>query len=111
MVVDTINKTLSFYDDLEFGENKGLTIKYGAYLKAISKDIDAKKVATVVSGLGKNNLTATLATPTQTNEWEDYSYYLDGYAFNEMYQDSLSALSIATNGVITTTFNSDLSSR
>lgn len=113
MVVDTIAEpnTVSFYEDLEFGENKGLIIKYGTYLQSISKDIDATKVYTVVQGLGKDGLTATLVTPTQKNEWEDYSYYLDGYAVNEdNVNDVIDSISISGTNV-NVTFKSGLQSR
>jgi hypothetical protein len=64
MVVDTINKELQFYKDLEFGEDSGLIVQYGSYLKDIQKSIDASKVATALSALGKDNLGLGSITPT-----------------------------------------------
>jgi hypothetical protein len=78
-VYDTINNTVSFYPENIYGDNNGLMIRYGAYLKALNKEIDASKIITNGIGLGKDNLTINLVNPTGQNYWEDYSYYLDNY--------------------------------
>jgi hypothetical protein len=78
-VYDTVNNTVSFYPENIYGVNNGLIIRYGAYLKALNKEIDASKIITNAIGLGKDNLTIALVSPTGLNYWEDYSYYLDDY--------------------------------
>lgn len=78
-VYDTVNNTVSFYPENIYGVNNGLIIRYGAYLKALNKEIDASKIITNAIGLGKDNLTISLVNPTGENYWEDYSYYLDDY--------------------------------
>lgn len=78
-IYDTVNNTVSFYPENIYGVNNGLIIRYGAYLKALNKEIDASKIITNAIGLGKDNLTINLVNPTGTNYWEDYSYYLDDY--------------------------------
>lgn len=83
LITDTIDKKLYFYPDLKFGENNNLTIQYGTYLKAIDKQIDTTKIVTKTRGLGKDNLSITLITPTQDGYWEDYSYYLDEFLIKE----------------------------
>lgn len=81
-IYDNINLTISFYKIEEYGEDKGLTLRYGKYLTDITKEIDGSKVATIVKALGKNNLTLSGATATGLNSYEDYSYYLDDAAID-----------------------------
>jgi hypothetical protein len=78
-VFDTINKTVSFYAENEYGINNGLILKYGTYLKSVNKEIDSSKIVTSARALGKNNLKITLISPTGKEVWEDYSYFLDDF--------------------------------
>ena len=78
-VFDSINKTVSFYAENEYGSNNGLMIKYATYLKSINKEIDASKIITNARGLGKDNIKISLVNPTGSEVWEDYSYFLDDY--------------------------------
>jgi hypothetical protein len=78
-VFDSINKTVSFYAENEYGSNNGLMIKYATYLKSINKEIDASKIITNGRGLGKDNIKISLVNPTGSEVWEDYSYFLDDY--------------------------------
>ena len=78
-IYDTVANTVSFYPENIYGVNNGLIIRYGAYLKALNKEIDASKIITNAIGLGKDNLTINLVNPTGSSYWEDYSYYLDDY--------------------------------
>jgi hypothetical protein len=82
-VFDTINKTISFYAENEYGINKGFAIKYATYLKSISKEIDASKIFTNARALGKDNIKISLINPTGSEVWEDYSYYLDGFLIDD----------------------------
>lgn len=86
MITDTMTKTLYFYPDKVYGENKGLILKYGSYLKGITKNTDVTNLVTKIRGLGKDNLSITLVTPTQDGAWEDYSYYLDDYIITDKSQ-------------------------
>jgi hypothetical protein len=78
-IYDTVANTVSFYPENIYGSENGLIIRYGAYLKALNKEIDASKIITNAIGLGKDNITVALVNPTGLNYWEDYSYYLDDY--------------------------------
>jgi hypothetical protein len=78
-VFDSVNKTVSFYAENEYGENNGLVLKYATYLKSINKEIDASKIITNARALGKDNITVSLINPTGSDKWEDYSYFLDSY--------------------------------
>lgn len=82
VVFDNVNFTANFYKVEEYGEDKGLTLKYGKYLSQIEKNIDSSSIATVVRAMGKNNLSLAGATATGENAWEDYSYFLDGAAID-----------------------------
>lgn len=55
-----------------------MSIEYGKYLQDVSQSISTEEIVTVIRGLGEDNITAASATPTGYNEWEDYTYYLDG---------------------------------
>jgi hypothetical protein len=90
-VFDTINKTVSFYAENEYGVNKGLTIKYATYLKSINKEIDSSKIITKARSLGKDNITINLVNPTGTESWEDYSYFLDDYYISDTTGFTISA--------------------
>jgi hypothetical protein len=115
VVYDTIAKTVSFYPQdntlTTAWENNGLIIKYGTYLKSITKEIDASKIITSSKALGKNNLTISLITPDGSDSWEDFSYYLDNY-YVEYDRDNLLAMTYdADTGVAFTSFPVGSSSR
>jgi hypothetical protein len=79
-VFDTIAKTVSFYpENATTWPNNGLILKYGTYLKSISKDIDASKIVTAAKAVGKDNSGIELITPDGNDYWEDFSYYLDEF--------------------------------
>jgi hypothetical protein len=82
-VFNTINKTVSFYAENEFGTNSGLFIKYATYLKSINKEIDAAKIITNARATGKDNIKISLLNPTGSEVWEDYSYFLDGFLITD----------------------------
>jgi hypothetical protein len=90
-LTDTINKVFYVYDKDTAGQitqnnvvvsryrqETGLSIEYGKYLKDVSQSISSENIVTIIRGLGADNITAATATPTGYNEWEDYTYYLDG---------------------------------
>jgi hypothetical protein len=94
-IPDTINKIFYIYDKDTAGvivqpnttppvvlsrykQDTGLSLEYGKYLRGVSQSISSDDIVTVIRGLGEDNITAASATPTGFNEWEDYTYYLDG---------------------------------
>ena len=115
VVYDTVERKVSFYPQdntlTTVWPNNGLIIKYGTYLKSITKEIDASKIITSAKALGKNNLGIELITPDANNAWEDFSYYLDDY-YVEYNRDNLLGMSYnANNGVAFTSFPTGTSSR
>lgn len=82
-VFNTVDKTVSFYAENEYGSNNGLVIKYATYLKSINKEIDAAKIITNARALGKDNIKISLVNPTGLEVWEDYSYFLDDYKITD----------------------------
>lgn len=93
-IPDTINKVFYIFDKdtagvitdggnpavvlASYKQDTGLSIEYGKYLKDISQSISSENIVTIIRGLGADNITAASATPTGYNEYEDYTYYLDG---------------------------------
>lgn len=90
-IPDTINKTFYIYNKNQpdsfvnnnvvvssYRQPTGLSIEYGKYLQNVQESISTEDIVTIIRGLGANNITADSATPTGYNEWEDYTYFLDG---------------------------------
>lgn len=90
-VPDTINKRFYIYQKdnpdtfseggeivSSYKQPTGLSIEYGKYLRTASQSISTEDLITVIRGLGADNITAASASPTGYNEYEDYTYYLDG---------------------------------
>lgn len=90
-IPDTINKRLYIYKKdtpgsftdggvvvSRYRQNTGLSIEYGKYLRTASQSISSEDIVTVMRGIGANNITTASASPTGYNEYEDYTYYLDG---------------------------------
>lgn len=107
-IVDTINKYFYVYEKetpgsfvvndvvvSSYRQPTNLSIEYGKYLKGVQQSISTEELVTVMRGLGANNINAASATPTGYNEWEDYSYYLDGVTIT-----NLAALQNGTSSVV-----------
>lgn len=76
VVWDTINETVSFYKNENLGQDKGLSIEYGKYLKTIDEDPDFDNVVTRLICEGNDGLSIQRLNPTGANYLEDLSYYL-----------------------------------
>jgi hypothetical protein len=83
IVWDTINETISFYKNENLGEDKGLSVEYGKYLKAIDEEPDFDNVATQLLCEGYDGLSIQRLNPTGTNYLEDLSYYLYPFTRDE----------------------------
>ena len=96
-VPDTINKKFYIYKKDTSGtfseggavvssyrQPTGLSIEYGKYLRTAAQSISTEDLITVIRGLGLDNITASSASPTGYNEYEDYTYYLDGVFITNM---------------------------
>ena len=100
IVFDTITKEVSFYPENEYGNHKGLILRYGSYLKSLNKDIDSTKIITAATSIGKDKTTISLVNPTGRSYWEDYAYFLDSYFINT---DENDILDIINSNVLTLT--------
>jgi hypothetical protein len=100
IVFDTITKEVSFYPENEYGNHKGLILRYGSYLKSLNKDIDSTKIITAATSIGKDKTTISLVNPTGRSYWEDYAYFLDSYFINT---DENNILDIISSNVLTLT--------
>lgn len=65
-----------------YRQPSNLSIEYGKYLRGVNQTISTEELVTVMRGIGADNITADNATPTGYNEYEDYTYYLDGAAIS-----------------------------
>jgi hypothetical protein len=115
VVYNTVAKTASFYPQdntlTTAWQNNGLIIKYGTYLKSITKEIDASKIITSAKALGKDNLTISLITPDGSDSWEDFSYYLDDYYVEYDKNNLLNMTYNSTTGIAFLSFPIGTSSR
>lgn len=76
IIWDTKNKTVNFYKDENLGQDKGLSIEYGKYLKAIDEEPDFDNVVTQLYIYGQNGLTINRVNPSGTDFITDFSYYM-----------------------------------
>jgi phage minor structural protein len=73
---DTNNRTINFYKPENIGINRGLTISYKKYLKAVDKEDDFDTVVTRLKVFGRDGLSIQRVNPTGTNYIEDFSYFM-----------------------------------
>lgn len=73
---DTVNKRLSIYKLESLAHDKGFSIEYGKYLKALTEEPDFDMVVTRLHVYGKNNLSINNKNFTQESYIEDFTYYM-----------------------------------
>jgi len=78
-VVDTVNKRLSIYLDENYGQDEGLTIEYGKYLKSINGKENFDDVVTRLYVYGKDDLTFRSINPSGADYLESLDYYMYPY--------------------------------
>lgn len=83
VVWNTENRTISFYQPDNIGNDKGFIIKYGKYLKSLNKVSNADEMATRLKVFGKDGLSIQRVNPTGSNFIEDFSYFMYPYAEDE----------------------------
>lgn len=118
-IPDTINKRLYIYKKdtpgtftdggltvSKYRQSTGLSLEYGKYLRGVTQTISTEEIVTIMRGIGNNNITAASASPTGYNEYEDYTYYLDG-AYLSNTEDLLTQNSITPVLVGTSRWMSD----
>ena len=74
MYFDTILNKISFFKPDEIGNNKGLRIKYGKYLKTLDREDNGLEMVTRLKVFGKDNLSIERVNPTGQNYIDDFSY-------------------------------------
>lgn len=90
---DTVNRIVDFENPMIDDVNKGLKIKYGKYLKSLSKTSNIEEMVTHLKPIGENNLTIEKATINGADYLEDFSYFMQGFKmeseeFSDFYQNS-----------------------
>ena len=103
------------------GTNKGLSFKYGKYLKDMSHEYDFEEFCTRLKVFGKNSITINANNITGQNYIEDFSYFIHPFEVDisnniikhsDYMSDGLCLALLAYNNLITSnqpTFNSYLS--
>ncbi|NNG66145.1 phage tail spike protein [Caldanaerobacter subterraneus] len=76
VIWDTENRTINLYNPDNIGTDKGLTISYKKYLKAINQEDKDDSVVTRLKVFGKDGLSIQRVNPTGTNYIEDFSYFM-----------------------------------
>lgn len=77
---DTINKKVRYYKIDNLGENLGLSVEYGKYLKSLNRDERVDEVITRVKVVGGDNTGIESVSYTGQNYIEDYTYFLGSFS-------------------------------
>lgn len=75
-VWNTINKKVSFYKEGNLGQDKGLRLEYGKYLRSVNKEEDFDNVTTRLYIYGKDGISINKYNPTGTDYIESLAYYI-----------------------------------
>lgn len=76
IIWNTAERTLDLIHIDNIGEDKGLTLNYGKYLKSISRERTTDEMVTRLYPYGSEGLTIHNANPMGTGFLEDYSYFM-----------------------------------
>lgn len=82
-IFDDYNKTISIYDEENFGENKGFILEEGKLMKSIELSSGEDDIVTVLHARGKDNISINSYNPMGTDYVEDYSYYMNNGAMSD----------------------------
>ena len=82
-IFDDYNKTISIYDEENFGENKGFILEEGKLMKSIELSSGEDDIVTVLHARGKDNISINSYNPLGTDYVEDYSYYMNNGAMSD----------------------------
>ena len=83
VVWDTVNKKINFYQNEKLGQNKGLYIGYGKYLKTIDEEPDFDNVVTRLYVYGKDGISINKYNPSGTDYIESFAYYMHPFERDE----------------------------
>jgi len=76
---DTHNRRINFVREESIGNDKGLIIKYGKYLKSLNLSEDPDEMVTQLEIYGSEGLTIHSVNPTGTGYLENFGYFLNGF--------------------------------
>lgn len=79
---DTMNREINIMKLEEFGEDRGLRLEYGKYIKGINQDFTTDNMINYMQGSDADNVGFADVSWTSDNYIEDYSYYLSGAYWN-----------------------------
>ena len=79
IVFDTINQKVKYYKLDNLGDNLGLSVEYGKYLKTLSRDERVDEIITRVKVVGANNQGIQDVSYTGQNYVEDYTFFLGSF--------------------------------
>ncbi|MBP1932945.1 phage tail spike protein [Ammoniphilus resinae] len=84
-IFDTQNRRISLYKSENIGQNRGLKISYGHYLKTINREIDTDEICTRLKVFGRDGLTISKLNPTGTSYLENFAFFLYPFQRDENY--------------------------
>lgn len=73
---DTQNRRIHFYNHELIGNNRGLKLSYGKYLKSLDREIQPDEMTTRLKVFGKDNLSIQRVNPTGTDYIENFGYFM-----------------------------------
>jgi phage minor structural protein len=76
VIFDTVNRTVNFYKPDNIGQNRGLKVSYGKYLKSLNRENDAGQIVTRLKVFGKDGLSIQSVNPSGANYVEDFSFFM-----------------------------------
>ena len=79
LIWDTVNRIVDFQNPFKEEDNRGLKIKYGKYLKSLSKTSSVEEMVTRLKPIGENNLTIIDASVNGSPYLEDFTFFMDGF--------------------------------
>ena len=79
IVFDTIDKKVKYYKIDNLGEDLGLSVEYGKYLKSLNRDERVDEMITRVKVVGNNNTGIESVSYTGQNYVEDYTFFLGSF--------------------------------
>ena len=94
---DTVNRIVDFENPMIEDVNRGLKIKYGKYLKTLSKTSSVEEMVTHLKPIGENNLTIAKATINGADYLEDFSFFMQGF---EMESDEFANLYLNSKAIV-----------
>lgn len=83
-VVDfnTVNRVINLVKEENVGQNKGLRISYGKYLKTLGKQSNSDEMVTRLHVFGNENLSIQRLNPTGATYLENFSHFMSPFAMD-----------------------------